>query len=123
MAAPGIELLERLHPAAQPYALAALEAFREATGIYPTVTSVYRSTAEQARLYAQRASNPYPVAKPGNSAHNYALAWDASVPAKYDALWRKIRTEIGWVVPSDDKVHAEVRDWRSLVQRYKVKAI
>lgn len=31
---------------------------------------------DQARLYANRARNPYPVAPPGRSKHNYGLAWD-----------------------------------------------
>lgn len=42
------------------------------------VTSGYRSYTEQLELYRNRAKNPYPVAPPGYSKHNYGLAWDMS---------------------------------------------
>jgi hypothetical protein len=44
------------------------------------VTSVYRSFTEQLALYRNRARNPYPVAPPGSSKHNYGLAWDMVGP-------------------------------------------
>lgn len=44
------------------------------------VTSVYRSLTEQAELYRNRERNPYPVAPPGRSKHNYGLAWDMTGP-------------------------------------------
>lgn len=45
-----------------------------------TVTSVYRSKTEQRRLWHTRHRNPYPVAPPGQSAHEYGLAWDMVGP-------------------------------------------
>lgn len=41
-----------------------------------TITSGYRSREDQARLYANRGSNPYPVAAPGMSEHERGLAAD-----------------------------------------------
>src|SRR5688572_21404137 len=38
------------------------------------ITSGYRSPEAQAQLYANRASNPYPVAAPGSSMHERGLA-------------------------------------------------
>jgi hypothetical protein len=40
------------------------------------VTSVYRSYSEQVELYVNRHRNPFPVAPPGQSYHNYGRAWD-----------------------------------------------
>lgn len=40
------------------------------------VNSGFRSFADQQRLYNNRANNPYPVAKPGTSAHETGLALD-----------------------------------------------
>lgn len=62
------------------------------------VTSGRRSYAEQAALYARRASNPYPVAAPGTSMHETGQAIDvtdpdgfrramASAPAGSRLLW------------------------------------
>jgi hypothetical protein len=46
-----------------------------------TVTSVYRSRTEQLRLWHNRHNNPYPVAPPGSSHHEYRRAFDAVGPA------------------------------------------
>lgn len=48
-------------------------------GITIRVVSGLRSTAEQARLYANRASNPRPVAAPGKSLHEFGRAVDVAV--------------------------------------------
>lgn len=47
-------------------------------GLNPILTSGYRSIEAQKRLYARwlRGANPYPVARPGTSMHNYGLAID-----------------------------------------------
>lgn len=66
-----------LQPWLRPYAEALM---RYAPGA--RITSVYRSMSDQARLYANRANNPYPVAAPGHSYHNYGRAWDVSAPAE-----------------------------------------
>ncbi len=47
-----------------------------ARGIEIRITSGKRSTERQAALYANRASNPYPVARPGTSKHELGLAVD-----------------------------------------------
>ena len=84
-------------------------------GIRPTITSGYRSIADQTRLWNARASNPYPVARPGESAHNFGMAFDSSVPEAYKPTWKYIREYLGFRVPADDIVHAEVPNWRSYV--------
>lgn len=48
----------------------------EGQGIRIRVSSGLRSTAQQAALYAARASNPNPVAPPGTSKHERGLAVD-----------------------------------------------
>lgn len=72
-----------------PYAEALVELFPPGTF---RVTSVYRSISEQTRLYANRARNPFPVAPPGRSKHNYGLAWDMTGPPaqlrEAGAIWR-----------------------------------
>lgn len=51
---------------------------------FPTlkVTSVYRSPTKQLELWNNRANNPYPVARPGTSWHEYRRAWDMVGPAQ-----------------------------------------
>lgn len=44
------------------------------------VTSVYRSYGEQLRLWNDRHNNPYPVAPPGQSYHEYGRAFDCVGP-------------------------------------------
>lgn len=85
-------------------------------GITPTMTSGYRSVEKQAELYAARATNPYPVNRPGDSAHNYGLAVDAWVPDGQWDLWHAILRYVGFRVPENDRVHAEWPDWRELVK-------
>lgn len=72
--------LEALHPELRPWAQLLVRELRRA-GYRVTVTSVYRSRAEQARLYARylQGLNPYPVARPGTSAHELRIAWDMDV--------------------------------------------
>jgi hypothetical protein len=85
-------------------------------GTAPTMTSAFRSVERQAELYADRASNPYPVNRPGDSAHNYGLAIDAWVPDNLWPLWHAILAYVGFRVPSNDRVHAEWPNWRDLVK-------
>jgi hypothetical protein len=49
---------------------------------FPTlkVTSVYRSPTDQLRLWNNRHNNPYPVAPPGSSYHEYRRAFDVVGP-------------------------------------------
>lgn len=128
MATPG---LEQLQPWVRERAEAAIRLFRIQTGarviggrlfggVTPTITSGYRSIEKQAQLYANRASNPYPVNRPGDSAHEWGLAFDSSFAAKdkarYMPLWTMVREACGFRVPANDEVHAEVENWRNIVK-------
>jgi hypothetical protein len=72
------------------------------------VTSGWRSTAQQAALYANRARNPYPVARPGTSAHERGTAVD--VPRAFAARLAAVGARTGlcrpW--PETDPVHFEL---------------
>lgn len=100
-----------------------------------TVTSTTRTWAEQTKLRQRydaciaagepiTPSNPnpgcrYPANQPGDSAHNFGLAWDSWVPdgqwqpgwSHWDA-WIYLRRWAGFHVPDSDRVHAEVPSWR-----------
>lgn len=109
--------LRGLHPNLRPYAEYAIQV-ANAYGLRPIVTSVYRSLDEQRRLYnrARSGQSRYPANRPGDSAHNYGLAFDSSVPDAERSLWVEIRRWIGWRVPENDLIHSELPNWRSYVQ-------
>lgn len=97
-------------------------------GLKPTVTSVYRTLTQQLGLYNTRQrclagdrvackQQPYPANRPGDSAHNWGLAWDSWVPADQMDLWVEIRRALGWRVPDNDLIHAELPDWRFYVRQ------
>ena len=64
----------RLAPAMQ----AAVQRAQQLLGEAIPVASGYRSREEQQRLWDARASNPYPVARPGSSRHERGLAIDVA---------------------------------------------
>lgn len=72
------------------------------------ITSGWRSTATQQRLYDDRASNPYPVARPGTSMHERGRAVD--VPRGSVSQLAAIAVRVGlchpW--PDTDPVHFEL---------------
>lgn len=121
----------QLHPDLQASADFALEWARYA-GIPVTVTSVWRSSQRQAELRAQYEGclargqrvypgNPdarcrYPANKPGDSSHEFGFAWDSDVPDQWMPTWIAMRRYLGWTVPDNDPVHAEVPGWRAYVQ-------
>ncbi|MGB8511133.1 MAG: M15 family metallopeptidase [Pyrinomonadaceae bacterium] len=84
-------------------------------GIVIRVSSGLRSTAKQASLYANRASNPNPVAKPGTSKHEKGLAVDVvAVGSNSASVQRAIGDEgkrVGLIWGGDfskaDPVHFE----------------
>lgn len=101
-----------------------------------TITSVTRTWSEQTKLRQRyesclaagetvSKSNPnaacrYPANEPGDSAHNFGLAWDSWVPdgewqpgVSYWEAWIYLRRWAGFTVPDNDRVHAEVPQWRS----------
>lgn len=118
--------LAGLDPEVRLYAEAALSSARH-YGIPVTVTSTRRNWAQQEQLRAQwlqcvqrgDAYNPdpakrcrYPANEPGDSAHNYGLAWDSVTDTPYQAAWNFIRSWHGWGIPQNDIIHAEVKGWR-----------
>lgn len=72
------------------------------------VTSVYRSYSDQLRLYRNRRRNPFPVAPPGRSKHNFGLAWDMTGPDEDLALAGRIWNSWGGTWSPRDKIHFEV---------------
>ena len=60
-------------------------AARREAGLYLSITSAFRSDAEQARLWAAN-PNPKWVAPPGTSLHRYATELDLGPPAAYPWL-------------------------------------
>ena len=94
--------IEDLAPAVQQQAKALVSAAKDA-GIDLLITSTYRSSEEQAALYAQGRTKPGAIvtnARPGDSYHNWRCAFDV-VPLRNGKpvwgtsgpdgdLWRKI---------------------------------
>jgi len=109
--------LRGLDSRVRPYAEYTLQIAR-AYGITPTITSVYRSWAEQQRLRSrwERGESNFPANRPGDSAHNYGWAFDAVVPAHQQSLWDQIRAYVGFEVLPNDIIHAQVPNWRQYRQ-------
>lgn len=97
-------------------------------GVPVTVTSTLRPWEQQERLRRrwEAAGSPpscvrtatglvCPANRPGDSAHNYGLAWDSTVPDRYQDWWDQIRSLAGFRVPPNDRIHAEVPNWRQFV--------
>lgn len=92
-------------------------------GLDVEVTSTFRSWQTQAALRRkfERGLHPYPVAKPGESAHNYGLAWDSVIRGRWAGdesarrWWDAVREYAGFQVPSNDRIHAGVPSWRKYV--------
>jgi len=108
--------LRGMDPDLRPYAEYALEIARW-YGLDPVVTSVFRSWAEQYQLYLRfkAGKSAWPANFPGDSAHQYGLAFDSWVEPDHQALWAAIRRYVGWYVPPGDVIHAEVPGWRDLI--------
>lgn len=79
-----------------------------------TVTSVYRSWAAQAELYQRYLAgrSKYPANRPGDSAHNFGLAWDSVVPDWAQDWWDAVRRYAGFEVLPNDRIHAQLPRWR-----------
>ena len=88
--------------------LAALARARELLGVAVPITSGYRSPEKQAELWAHRASNPFPVARPGQSAHERGMAVD--VPLSFVARLLTVARQAGLCrpYPVADPVHFEL---------------
>lgn len=94
-----------LQPWLRPHAQALL-------GYFPRlrVTSVYRSRTQQLRLWNNRHRNPYPVAPPGQSLHEYGLAWDMVGPPELLEEAGRIWNSWGGHWSPADRIHFEVRN-------------
>lgn len=118
--------LAGLHPVVREAAEYAINTARY-FGIEPTVTSGFRSVEHQRELRRRwekcvavgRAYQPpdcrFPANRPGDSSHNYGLSFDSVVPAADQADWDLIRSLIGFRVPPNDRIHAEVPGWRDFI--------
>lgn len=87
---------------------AALARAEQLLGEPVPVTSGFRSVDDQARLWASRRTNPYPVAPPGRSAHERGLAID--VPAGFTERLASVAGRVGLCrpYPRTDPVHWEL---------------
>ncbi len=94
--------LASLHPHFRPWAQALYDGAQR-SGFRPRITSTYRSPAHQQFLWERRqavlrgdlppSAQPYPVAPPGQSRHNWGAAFDMVVPRADDRrivanVWR-----------------------------------
>ncbi|MEZ5281167.1 MAG: M15 family metallopeptidase [Acidimicrobiales bacterium] len=88
-----------------PAMLAALSRAEELIGSPVPIVSGYRSPADQQRLWDNRDTNPYPVARPGTSRHELGLAID--VPLSFVPTLAAVASASGLChpLPVDDPVH------------------
>lgn len=103
-----------------PYAKHLVDVAQQA-GLRPVLTSTYRSTADQSRLYARRSKNPYPVAPPGSSPHHTGLAFDLTLAlvesekhaglAALGDYWKRMGGRWGGDFKHYDPVHFDVISW------------
>jgi hypothetical protein len=110
--------IEALVPELRPYASDLVRA-AGAAGLLPRVTSTLRSSSQQMRLYARYLAGhqPFPVAFPGTSAHEYGEAFDLVV-TPFEALsdvgdywqqqggtWGGSRDPVHFELPGASKAH------------------
>lgn len=102
-----------LEPALVPAADGALR-LAARYGVKVRVTSVRRNWGEQEELYARYKAglSEFPANVPGDSPHQYGVAWDSTVPPEQQQLWDRIRAYFGWKLYPHDPVHAEYPNWR-----------
>lgn len=96
-------------------------------GVTVTVVSGRRSRAEQTRLwrnyqaclasgdFGRTRDCQYPANPPGDSAHEFGLAWDSVVEPHVMPWWVQVRRAAGFHVITGDLPHAEVPNWRAYV--------
>jgi D-alanyl-D-alanine carboxypeptidase len=91
-----------------PSMLAALALADQLLGQPVPISSGYRSPAQQQALWERRATNPYPVARPGRSMHERGLAVD--VPRSFVDDLLAVAAEAGLCqpLPATDPVHFEL---------------
>lgn len=86
-------------------------------GIPVTVTSGFRGWSEQARLRREYEAgrSRWPANRPGDSAHNYGLAFDSATEPYYQDAWDQVRRYVGFEVLDHDQPHGQVPNWRGYV--------
>ncbi len=91
-----------------PAMLAALSRADQLLGREVPITSGYRSVEHQQRLWDQRHTNPYPVARPGSSRHQSGLAVD--VPSTFVPTLLTVARDAGLCrpLPVSDPIHFEL---------------
>lgn len=106
--------LKDLHPEVKARAEIAL-AWADYYGVPTTVTSGVRTCAEQATLRSAflAGRSRFPANAPGDSAHQFGLAWDSVTQPAIEPWWTAVREWVGFRIPANDVVHAEVPSWRS----------
>jgi len=95
---------------ANPELLARLESLAASRGETFKVTSGLRTVAEQQVLWDNRASNPFPVARPGTSLHQHGNAADVTVNGVpiQNAISRDELIRAGLSPLAGDEVHVEL---------------
>jgi hypothetical protein len=93
-----------------PELLAKLEALAAEKGMKFHVTSGLRTHAEQQRLWDNRHSNPYPVARPGTSRHHSGDAADVTIGGRaiQDVISAAELRAAGIAPLAGDAVHVEL---------------
>jgi hypothetical protein len=100
---------------ASPELLARLQRLAAQRGERWTVTSGLRTDAEQAELWANRFSNPYPVARPGTSLHRSGTAADVTIGGRaiQDVVPAGELRAAGLAPLAGDAVHVELAGARA----------
>ena len=95
---------------ANPELLARLERLAASRGETFEITSGLRTTAEQQALWDRRATNPFPVARPGTSLHEHGNAADVTVGGRpiQDVISRDELVRAGIAPLAGDAVHVEL---------------
>lgn len=108
--------LSGLHPQVREAAEWALS-WADYYGVPVTVTSGLRTLEEQAELRRryEQGRSAFPANRPGDSSHNYGLAWDSVVPPWAQEWWDYVRRLAGFEVLANDVIHAQVPSWRQYV--------
>ena len=114
--------IHALIPDLQPYARQLLLVAGN-NGLQPRITSTRRSHTEQARLYRRflAGQNPYPVAPPGQSAHEFGYAFDMMIQGASPKLMLISLSDLGavwegwggvWGGHFQDPIHFEFPGFR-----------
>ena len=109
--------LAGLHPEVRARAEWAL-GWADYYGVPVTVTSGYRSFQRQAELRRdwEMGRSQWPANRPGDSSHNFGLAWDSVTEPWAQEWWNEVRRYAGFEVLPNDEIHAQVPRWRDYVR-------